>query len=195
MKLAITLVAALAYAALLMAGHQPTMVAALSPVPQEKESKTQPKQVTLAKDSQSDKWGEVAFNHENHATKNYSADETKPIGCTECHHTDQPTAALKPPLKTSERNVALTDALLKTADAAPVKTCRACHLQTGDDSKPIPTVTYADKPNPVKMTNDNAYHINCNTCHDAVMKAKPALKGKLGGSGPQDCALCHKQVS
>ena len=36
---------------------------------QEKESKTQPKEVTLAKDSQSDKYAEVAFNHENHATK------------------------------------------------------------------------------------------------------------------------------
>src|ERR1041385_7221413 len=35
-------------------------------VTQEKESKVQPKEVTLAKDSQSDKYGEVAFNHENH---------------------------------------------------------------------------------------------------------------------------------
>ncbi|HXM34926.1 MAG TPA: hypothetical protein VN920_07055, partial [Pyrinomonadaceae bacterium] len=31
------------------------------------ESKTQPKEVTLLKDSQSDKYGEVAFNHENHS--------------------------------------------------------------------------------------------------------------------------------
>ncbi|MEA2172765.1 MAG: Class cytochrome family [Blastocatellia bacterium] len=186
MKLAIVLAAAFAYATLLVFGHGPLM--------QDKESKTQPKQVTLDKDSQSDKWGEVAFNHENHATKNYSPDGTKPIGCTECHHTDQPAANLKTPLKTSERNVVLTADLLKTADAAAVKTCRACHLQVGDDSKPLPVVTYPDKPNPVKMSNDNAYHINCNTCHDAVIKAKPALKGKLGGSGPQDCALCHKQV-
>ena len=33
------------------------------------ESKTQPKEVTLLKDSQSDKYGEVAFNHENHSIK------------------------------------------------------------------------------------------------------------------------------
>jgi hypothetical protein len=193
MKLAIVLAAAFAYATLIVFGHGPA-THATGPDPQEKESKTQPKQVTLDKDSQSDKWGEVAFNHENHATKNYSPDGTKPIGCIECHHTDQPPAGLKAPLKTSERNAVLTADLLKAPDATPVKTCRACHLQVGDDSKAPPVVTYADKPNPVKLTNDNAYHINCNTCHDAAMKAKPALKGKLGGSGPQDCALCHKQV-
>ena len=30
---------------------------------QEKESKIQPKEITLSKDSQSDKYGEVPFNH------------------------------------------------------------------------------------------------------------------------------------
>jgi hypothetical protein len=39
---------------------------------QEKESKTQPKETVLDKDSQSDKYGEVPFNHENHSTKNYN---------------------------------------------------------------------------------------------------------------------------
>ena len=39
-----------------------------------KESKTQPKEVVLSKDSQSDKYGDVPFNHENHATKTYSID-------------------------------------------------------------------------------------------------------------------------
>ena len=43
-------------------------------VTQEKESKTQPKEVTLGKDSQSDKYGEVPFNHENHSIKKYSPD-------------------------------------------------------------------------------------------------------------------------
>jgi hypothetical protein len=38
-------------------------------VAQEKESKTQPKEVVLSKDSQSDKYGEVPFNHENHSTR------------------------------------------------------------------------------------------------------------------------------
>ena len=80
-----------------------------------KESKTQPKEVVLDKDSQSDKYGDVAFNHENHATKMYSIDGKTVISCVECHHTDQPPAALKAPLKTSEREVALTAALLQAA--------------------------------------------------------------------------------
>src|SRR5881394_4467141 len=80
------------------------------------ESKTQPKEVVLDKDSQSDKYGEVAFNHENHATKNYSVDGKSPIACVECHHTDQPATALQAPLKTSERPVALTAKLLEAAD-------------------------------------------------------------------------------
>ena len=157
------------------------------------ESKTQPKEVTLGKDSQSDKYGEVPFNHENHATKNYSVDGKSAIACTECHHTDQPASALKPPLKTSERDVGLTRALLQSADSKAVKTCRTCHLQVGDDSKPIPTVTYPGKPAPTKMTNEVAYHNNCNVCHDQAIAARPALKGKTPGSN--DCFPCHKPVS
>src|ERR1044072_9492556 len=104
---------------------------------QEKESKTQPKEVTLGKDSQSDKYGEVAFNHENHATKTYSIDGKAVISCVECHHTDQPAAALQAPLKTSEREVALTAKVLEDAEVKPVKDCRVCHLQAGDDSGPM----------------------------------------------------------
>jgi len=64
---------------------------------QEKESKIQPKEVTLGKDSQSDKYGEAPFNHENHATKMYSVDGKSVIACVECHHTDQPATALTAP--------------------------------------------------------------------------------------------------
>ena len=157
-----------------------------------KESKTQPKQVVLGKDSQSDKYGEVAFNHENHATKNYNPEGTAVLPCTECHHTDQPAASLKAPLKTSERDAVLTAAVLAAADAKPVKTCRACHLQPGDDSGTIPTVTYAGKTAPTKLTNEVAYHTNCNLCHDKAIAARPALKGKVPGSN--DCVPCHKQI-
>ena len=160
---------------------------------QDKESKTQPKEVVLDKDSQSDKYGEVAFNHENHTTKNYSPDGTALIACVECHHTDQPASALKPPLKTSERSVALTAASLQAADSKGVKICRACHLQSGDDSAPIPTIQYPDKPAPTKLTNEIAYHLNCNVCHDKAIAARPALKGKIPGTN--DCAVCHKPVS
>jgi cytochrome c553/ferredoxin len=157
---------------------------------QEKESKTQPKEVVLGKDSQSDKYGEVAFNHENHATKNYNPEGTAVLTCVECHHTDQPAASLKLPLKTSERDVVLTAALLQAADAKPVKSCRACHLQVGDDSAPLPAVQYPEKPTPTKLTNEVAYHLNCNLCHDKAIAARPALKGKVPGSN--DCLPCHK---
>jgi cytochrome c553 len=157
------------------------------------ESKTQPKEVVLDKDSQSDKYGEVPFNHENHSTKKYSADGSAVLTCVECHHTDQPASALKAPLKTSERDAVLTTALLQTADSKPVKTCRTCHLQAGDDSAPLPAVTYPDKPTPTKLTNEVAYHNNCNVCHDKAIAARPTLKGKLAGTN--DCLLCHKPAS
>ena len=157
-----------------------------------KESKVQPKEVVLGKDSQSDKYGEVPFNHENHSTKNYNVDGKAPLTCVECHHTDQPASALVAPLKTSERDVVLTTALLATAESKPVKSCRTCHLQAGDDSAPMPTVTYAGKPAPTKLTNEVAYHMNCNLCHDKAIAARPALKGKIPGSN--DCLPCHKPV-
>jgi hypothetical protein len=158
-----------------------------------KESKTQPKALTLGQDSQSDKYGEVAFNHENHAIKMYSIDGKAVIPCVECHHTDQPAAALKAPLKTSERAEALTAKLLEAADAKPVKSCRACHLQAGDDSAPLPSVTYPDKPAATKLTNEVAFHMNCNVCHDKAITARPTLKGKIPGTN--DCLTCHKPVS
>jgi cytochrome c553 len=158
-----------------------------------KESKVQPKEVVLGKDSQSDKYGEVPFNHENHATKSYSIDGKSVLACVECHHTDQPAAGLKAPLKTSERDVVLTAASLAAADSKPVKACRACHLQAGDDSAPLPTVKYEDKPAPTKLNNEVAYHLNCNVCHDKAIAARPALKGKVPGSN--DCLPCHKPVA
>jgi hypothetical protein len=158
-----------------------------------KESKTQPREVVLGKDSQSDKYGEAPFNHENHANKTYSIDGKTVLGCVECHHTDQPAAALQPPLKTSERDVVLSAKLLEAADSKPVKGCRTCHLQAGDDSATIPSVTYAGKTTPTKLTNEVAYHTNCNICHDKAIAARPALKGKIAGSN--DCLPCHKPVT
>ena len=187
MKLAVLLLACVACFVVITGRPSSARVSMLE------ESKTQPKEVVLDKDSQSDKYGDVPFNHENHATKKYSPDGTAVTSCIECHHTDQPAAALKSPLKTSERDAVLTSDLLQAADAKPVKTCRTCHLQAGDDSKPLPVVTYPDKPAPTKMTNEVAYHNNCNICHDKAIAARPALKGKLAGSN--DCLNCHKPVS
>src|SRR6266550_7767998 len=100
-----------------------------------KESKEQPKKVKLGIDSLDDKWGEVSFDHETHSLKSYNPDGKTVTSCVFCHHTDQPKESLKPPLVTSERTVALTADVLKDPAAPPVKICRACHLQAGDDSK------------------------------------------------------------
>ena len=159
-------------------------------VVQEKSSKVQPKEMTLSKDSQSDKYGEVPFNPENHAVKKYSPDGQNVLTCVECHHTDQPAAGLKAPLKTSEREVVLTAEVLTAADSKPVKSCRVCHLQAGDDRAPMPAIQYPDKPAPTKLTNEVAYHLNCNLCHDKAIAARPTLKGKVPGSN--DCLPCHK---
>ena len=188
-KLIASLIAVLACAAIFVVGSQAAF--SLQDIP--KESKEQPKEVVLGKDSQSDKYGEVPFSHTNHSTKNYSIDGKSVIACVECHHTDQPAAGLKPPLKTGERNVVLTAAALTAADAKPVKGCRACHLQVNDESGTIPTVTYPDKSAPTKLTNEVAYHLNCNLCHDKAIAARPAVKGKAPGSN--DCVPCHKPVT
>ncbi len=155
---------------------------------------TIPKTFTLAKDSLSE-YGEVAFNHDNHAFKNYSPDGKSPMGCVECHHTDQPKSALKPPDVTSERNVTLTMDIWKTT-TQKVSECRACHFQDGNvpDGKTMPTATFTDggKTTAKDMNNQLAFHINCNTCHDAAFKLRPELKSKPGFATSKDCSTCHK---
>ena len=154
-----------------------------------KEGKEQPKKVKLATDSLDDKWGEVAFDHESHTLKNYTPDGKTVGTCVECHHTDQPKENLKPPLVTSERKVVLTAEVLKDAAAGPVKMCRGCHLQAGDDSKPLPVVTKDGKQ--LKLDNEVADHTNCFACHDAAIKARPDLATKISGSDPKGCVKCH----
>lgn len=190
MRKLLLVIAALVCVAIIVVGGQAAFITAQDAP---RESKVQPKEVTLGKDSQSDKYGDVPFNHENHSLKNYSIDGKSVITCVECHHTDQPASALKAPLKTSERADVLTAKLLEAADAKPVKECRACHLQAGDDSATMPAVTYEGKTTPTKLTNEVAYHMNCNVCHDKSIAARPALKGKIPGSN--DCLNCHKPVS
>ena len=43
----------------------------------------------------------------------------------------------------------------------------------------------------MKVDNENAYHVNCFECHDAAIKAKPELAGKISGSDAKGCAKCH----
>lgn len=158
-------------------------------------NKTITKEFTLGKDSLSE-YGEVAFNHETHASQKYSPDGKSTIACIECHHTDQPKSALKPPLMTSERDVTLTmDVYQKSTQK--VSECRACHFQDGNvpDDKEMPTAVYKDGDKEVTKTlnNELAYHINCNTCHDAAAALRPELKKKTGFATTKDCLICHKE--
>ena len=184
-SLLIALVAVMAAA--LLTGASRGLASLVQDIP--KEGKEQPKKVKLDVDSLDDKWGEVAFDHETHSLKSYNPDGKAVTACVECHHTDQPKESLKAPYVTSERNVALTAEVLKDAAAGPVKSCRSCHLQAGDDSKPLPVVTKDGKQ--VKVDNENAYHVNCFECHDAAIKAKPELAAKISGSDPKGCVKCH----
>ena len=153
--------------------------------------------MTLGKDSTSEH-GEVAFNHDSHSFKKYSPDGKTDIGCTECHHTDQPKSSLTPPLVTSERAVVLTVEALKKADAAVVKGCRTCHFQEGNipDGKEMPITVSKDakgKEESKEISNEVAYHNNCNSCHDAAAKIRPELKKKPGFATTNDCLICHKK--
>jgi hypothetical protein len=186
-RLLIAVILVLSAGVLLLVGTTTRSASSLQQIP--KESKEQPKKIKLGTDSLDDKWGEVAFDHETHTLKNYSPDGKGTIACVECHHTDQPKDKLTSPLVTSERNVALTADLLKDAAAAPVKGCRTCHLQAGDDTKPLPVITKAEKQ--LKLDNEVAYHTNCFACHDAAIKARPELAAKTSGSDPKGCNKCH----
>ena len=161
--------------------------------PSETGDKKIPKSFVLGKDSLTE-YGEVHFDHDTHAFGKYSPDGKSAIGCVECHHTDQPKSALKPPLVTSERDVVLT---LETwrASTQKVSNCRACHFQDGDvpDDKEMPTATYTEGGKSVvkDLNNELAYHINCNTCHDDAFKLRPEVKSKKGFATSKDCLICH----
>ncbi len=151
--------------------------------------------LTLNKDSTSE-YGEVAFDHDNHSFKKYSLDGKTDIGCVECHHTDQPKASLTGLLLTSERDVVLTADALKKPGAKDVKSCQTCHFRENDipEGKELPNATYKDakgKADTKDLTNELAYHINCNSCHDAAAKLRPELKKKAGFATEKDCLVCH----
>jgi len=151
----------------------------------------------LSTDSKKDKAKSlpVPFSHVNHATKNYSPDGTKTIGCVECHHTDQPAAeaAKHPPLKTAhpaDRTVTLTAETAKDPKTPTVETCRACHAQEGTKPKigdAIPEVTYEGDTDPTVLTNEEAYHRNCNVCHDAAAEMRKVPNAPT----TKECAKCH----
>ena len=151
----------------------------------------------LSTDSKKDKAKSlpVTFSHVNHATKNYSVDGTKIIGCAECHHTDQPAAeaAKHPPLKSAhpaDRTVTLTAETAKDAKTPAVQQCRACHAQEGAKPKlleAIPEVTYEGDTDPTVLTNEEAFHRNCNTCHDQAVEKRKLTTAPT----TNECIKCH----
>jgi hypothetical protein len=151
----------------------------------------------LSTDSKKDKAKSIAvtFSHVNHSTKNYSVDGTKPIGCVECHHTDQPAAeaAKHPPLKTAhpaDRTVTLTAETAKDPKTPEVHTCRSCHAQEGDKPKLLdanPEVTYEGDTDPTVLTNEEAFHRNCNICHDAAVEKRKIATAPT----TKECIKCH----
>jgi nitrate/TMAO reductase-like tetraheme cytochrome c subunit len=137
----------------------------------------------------------VTFSHVNHATKNYSIDGTKPITCVECHHTEQPAAeaAKHPPLKSAypaDRTATLTAETAKDAKTPDVQNCRACHAQEGDKPKLLdenPKVTYEGDTDATVLTNEEAYHRNCNGCHDQAVEKRKGIKAP----STNECNKCH----
>lgn len=166
------------------------------------ESATQPlRPIILAKDSES-KDGELkkeaAFDHVKHSIDpKYSVDGKAVVGCADCHHTDQPKApAGQDYLKKFERKEVLTTAELEKSKQ-PVKSCRVCHLQASaepTDEYPPDSITYTKESGKAatkdKITNEEGYHLNCNTCHDQAAKNKSRA---TPAKAPQACADCHVQ--
>lgn len=155
------------------------------------------KEFTLGTDSLDSEKGEVPFDHDSHAFKMYTADGKAVMACVECHHTDQPKSALKPPLLTSERDETLTLAFWQTSNIK-LTHCRDCHFQSGNvpEGKVMPQATYNEGGKSVTKTLDSqlGYHLNCNTCHDSAAKLRPELLKKPGFAIGKDCMRCHKPI-
>ena len=144
------------------------------------------------------KLGGVKFSHTDHITKNRSIDGTKPIACVDCHHTAQPASeVVKHPLhKTAwpaDRTTTLTAELLeKDPTAPPVNACTECHARTGTKPKllpELPKIKVEGVAEPITLDNQQAFHRNCNSCHDEVAKTGQATTGPTA----KKCVACHKK--
>lgn len=156
--------------------------------------KQPPEVLTLATDS---RLGPVTFNHKNHITKNYNIAGTGPIACVECHHTAQPESEVlkHPPLKTAwpaNRTSTLTAENVMDSNTPAVVACRDCHARAGATPKiwpEIPQIKYEGSTAMVLLTNQQAFHRNCASCHDEVMKTRTDLHAPK----TQQCTGCHKR--
>lgn len=155
-----------------------------------------PEVIVLGQDS---KLGKVTFNHVKHNGGDYTADGTGPIACIECHHTAQPAAELVkyPPLKTAwpaDRTTTLTaDLFNKDPKAAGVAACRDCHARVGQVPKLMPEIPVVKQPGSttlLTLTNQMAFHKNCDVCHFEVRAQRPGIKAP----NATQCTSCHKRT-
>lgn len=155
------------------------------------QSKTAQGEYKLA--SKSKKQKSVTFSHDTHTNKNYSVDGTKPIGCVECHHTEQPAAevAKHAGMKMAfpaDRTVSLTTETAKDAKTPDVQTCWACHALEGEKTKLVPDnpeFTPEGESDPLTLNAEEAFHRNCIGCHTAAASKRKA-------KAPVNCNECHK---
>ncbi|MGH9873872.1 MAG: cytochrome c3 family protein [Pyrinomonadaceae bacterium] len=186
------ILAALIVAIILVSGT-PTITSNVSA----QDGKKSPEIIVLGKEA---KLGQITFHHLDHVTKNRSVDGKSNIACVQCHHTAQPLAeALKltdPPHKTvwpADRTTTLTaDLFEKDATAPPVNSCRECHARTETKPTLLPEIPQMKgETEPIILTNQQALHRNCNSCHDAVLKARPDATAP----GSKKCMVCHKKTA
>ena len=146
------------------------------------------------------KLGVVSFSHVNHVTKNRNLEGTAPMACIECHHTAQPASevAKHPPLKTAwpaDRTTTLTVDLFEKDPTAPeMAVCRDCHSRT--DTKPkllpeLPQIKLEEGTALITLNNQQAYHRNCNGCHDAIVKSRKDVNPPTS----KKCVACHKKTA
>lgn len=156
-----------------------------------------PEVIMLAKDA---KFGSVTFNHVKHNGGTYSIDGTGPIACVECHHTAQPaTEVVKyPPLKTAwpaDRTTTLTNEIFAHDPAkAGVAACRDCHARAQQKPKliaEIPVIKHEASSALITLTNQQAFHRNCDGCHIAVREQNPNSIAPKATS----CNTCHKRAT
>ena len=102
-------------------------------------------------------------------------------------------AAKHPPLKSAhpaDRTLTLTAETIKDAKMPQVATCRSCHAQEGAKPKigdAIPEVTYEGDTDPTVLDNEQAYHRNCNGCHDAAVEKRKLTTAPT----TNECIKCH----
>lgn len=184
------------YVALMFGSHVSAFIKTPPAASQEQGGKKPPDILTLGTDA---KLGQVTFNHTKHITENRSIDGTKPIDCIECHHTAQPASevAKHPPLKTAwpaDRTTTLTAATVKDMKDADVLACRSCHARQGQVPKTmpaIPEIKHESSAAMITLTNQQAFHRNCASCHDEVVKHKPTAKAPK----TTQCTMCHKKAA